>query len=561
MSASAAAPWLLASYLLGAIPTSYLAARVFRGIDLREHGSRNLGATNLYRVLGWRFAVPVGLFDMPPRARSRSWCSLPRISASQLVALLCGVVAIVGHVFSVFVRFRGGKGVATAAGVMLALAPASLVVAALVWAVLVKLTGYVSLGSIAAAAVFPVAVYLLRAARPAGDPLGGRAGRGGDHLAPSRQHQAPAPRAPRTGSAGARLRPRTRDPHRGAGRGQLGHHPGQPAGGQGRRRPALGLRAGGGGGDQPDAREPAVPRGRRLAPALRATGDAGEAVRGAEVVVSAPPSHAVRAVVDAARRRSCGTARWWSAPPRASRPSRWRSCRRCSPRRCPQAASRCCRGPASRRRCPRGSPPRWWPPPLRRPRRVQAQAVRHAALPGVLQPRRHGRRAGRGAQERDRDRGGDSRRPRPRAQSAGRAHHPRPGRDHPARRRAGRRPAHLRRPRRHGRPGPHDDGEPEPEPVARRGAGRRAERFEDYRAATAPWPKGANTSRGGARWPRRLGSSCRSPRRSAQCCFEDKPPRRCGGRAHGPAHSRRSNGDDDHRVRCRSSTRSARSAR
>jgi len=63
VSPTGAVPWLLASYLLGAIPTSYLAARMFRGIDLREHGSRNLGATNLYRVLGWRFAIPVGLFD------------------------------------------------------------------------------------------------------------------------------------------------------------------------------------------------------------------------------------------------------------------------------------------------------------------------------------------------------------------------------------------------------------------------------------------------------------------------------------------------------------------
>ena len=130
------------------------------GIDLREHGSRNLGATNLYRILGWRFAVPVGLFDAAKGAIP-VLVFAPRISPSQLVALLCGVVAIVGHVFSVFVRFRGGKGVATAAGVMLALTPASLGVAALVWAVLVYATGYVSLGSIAAAAVFPVAVYLL----------------------------------------------------------------------------------------------------------------------------------------------------------------------------------------------------------------------------------------------------------------------------------------------------------------------------------------------------------------------------------------------------------------
>ena len=160
MTLSGAAPWLLASYLLGAIPTSYLAARVCRGIDLREHGSRNLGATNLYRVLGWRFAIPVGLFDAAKGAIPVLLFA-PRISASQVVALLCGVVAIVGHVFSVFVRFRGGKGVATAAGVMLALTPAALGVAALVWAVLVYFTGYVSLGSITAAAVFPVAVFLL----------------------------------------------------------------------------------------------------------------------------------------------------------------------------------------------------------------------------------------------------------------------------------------------------------------------------------------------------------------------------------------------------------------
>jgi glycerol-3-phosphate acyltransferase PlsY len=160
MNPSLAAPWLLASYLLGAIPTSYLTARAFRGIDLREHGSRNLGATNLYRVLGWRFAIPVGLFDAAKGAIP-VLVFAPRVSSSQLVALLCGVVAILGHVFSVFVRFRGGKGVATAAGVMLALTPAALGVAALVWAVLVYVTGYVSVGSIVAAAVFPVAVYLL----------------------------------------------------------------------------------------------------------------------------------------------------------------------------------------------------------------------------------------------------------------------------------------------------------------------------------------------------------------------------------------------------------------
>jgi acyl phosphate:glycerol-3-phosphate acyltransferase len=156
----AALPWLIASYLLGAVPTSYLAGRLFRGIDLREHGSRNLGATNLYRVLGWRYAVPVGLFDAA-KGLVPVLVFAPRVSSSELFALICGLAAVVGHVFSVFVGFKGGKGVATAAGVMLGLTPAALGVAVLVWAALVYLTGYVSVGSIAAAAIFPLAVFLL----------------------------------------------------------------------------------------------------------------------------------------------------------------------------------------------------------------------------------------------------------------------------------------------------------------------------------------------------------------------------------------------------------------
>jgi acyl phosphate:glycerol-3-phosphate acyltransferase len=151
---------LLASYLVGAIPTSHVVSRLFAKIDLRQHGSGNLGATNLYRVLGWKYAVPVALFDIA-KGVVPVLLFAPRVTNSQLFALACGVAAIVGHVFSVFVGFKGGKGVATAAGVMLALTPLALGVAAAVWAALVFLTGYVSVGSIAAAAVLPIAVYLL----------------------------------------------------------------------------------------------------------------------------------------------------------------------------------------------------------------------------------------------------------------------------------------------------------------------------------------------------------------------------------------------------------------
>jgi glycerol-3-phosphate acyltransferase PlsY len=156
-------PWFLAAYLLGAIPTSWVVVRVVTGQDLRTLGSGNLGATNLYRQLGWRFALPVALFDMAKGAIPVLLFG-PRVGGG-LVAILLGVTAIFGHVFSVFVRFRGGKGVATGAGVVLGLAPWAFLVALLVWAVVVRLSGYVSLGSILAAAVLPAAAWILHPER------------------------------------------------------------------------------------------------------------------------------------------------------------------------------------------------------------------------------------------------------------------------------------------------------------------------------------------------------------------------------------------------------------
>jgi acyl phosphate:glycerol-3-phosphate acyltransferase len=160
--------WIGASYLLGAFPTSYLVSRAFAGIDLRQHGSGNLGATNLYRVLGWKYAVPVALVDIA-KGVVPVLVFAPQVSRSVVFALACGVAAILGHVFSVFVRFKGGKGVATAAGVMLGLTPMALGVTAAVWGLMLVLTGYVSLSSITAAVVLPIAVYLVE--RPAQSEL------------------------------------------------------------------------------------------------------------------------------------------------------------------------------------------------------------------------------------------------------------------------------------------------------------------------------------------------------------------------------------------------------
>lgn len=152
--------WFVLAYLVGAIPTSHWVARGLAGVDLRKQGSGNLGATNLYRVLGWRYAVPVGLFDIAKGAIPTAWfASLAHGDAVMSIAL--GLTAVVGHVFSVFVGFRGGKGVATGAGVVLGLLPLAFAVAVAAWGALLFLTGYVSVASIAAAAIFPAAGYLL----------------------------------------------------------------------------------------------------------------------------------------------------------------------------------------------------------------------------------------------------------------------------------------------------------------------------------------------------------------------------------------------------------------
>ena len=148
-------PYLLivASYLWGAIPASDIAGRLARGIDLREHGSGNLGATNTFRVLGARVAAPVMVFDILkgffPVVLFSRWDGSP----DWRWELAYGAAAIVGHVFSVYMGFRGGKGVATGAGVFLALAPIAVGVGLVAWLVVMRITRMVSAGSITAAAV------------------------------------------------------------------------------------------------------------------------------------------------------------------------------------------------------------------------------------------------------------------------------------------------------------------------------------------------------------------------------------------------------------------------
>jgi len=150
---------LALSYVLGATPSSYWVSRLVRGIDLREHGSGNLGATNVFRSVGPGWAAPVMLVDVG-KGFVPVWFFPGLIDATFGWTLAFGGAAIVGHIFSFWVGFKGGKGVATSAGVLLALAPWAVLGCFMVWCALTIPTGYVALGSVGAAASLPIFVSL-----------------------------------------------------------------------------------------------------------------------------------------------------------------------------------------------------------------------------------------------------------------------------------------------------------------------------------------------------------------------------------------------------------------
>ncbi len=150
---------ILASYVLGSIPTGLWLGQRLRGIDIREHGSKNIGATNTMRVLGKKLGaialacdILKGLIPVLLAQRYGGWEYLP---------ILCGIAAILGHTFSFFVNFKGGKGVATSAGVFMGLAPLPTAVGVVVFAITLALTRMVSAGSILAAAAMAVSVFIL----------------------------------------------------------------------------------------------------------------------------------------------------------------------------------------------------------------------------------------------------------------------------------------------------------------------------------------------------------------------------------------------------------------
>lgn len=156
---------LLIAYLIGAIPTSVIAGKLLQGIDIRKEGSGNAGATNVWRVLGWKAGVTVLTIDLGKGILAASVIPLIPFGSISidplLISILCGLAAVIGHVFPVYTGFRGGKGVATAAGMLLAVAPIPVGIGVGIFGLTLLLFGRVSLGSLVGALSVPLTIALL----------------------------------------------------------------------------------------------------------------------------------------------------------------------------------------------------------------------------------------------------------------------------------------------------------------------------------------------------------------------------------------------------------------
>ncbi|MFP4192115.1 MAG: glycerol-3-phosphate 1-O-acyltransferase PlsY [Candidatus Hydrogenedentota bacterium] len=150
---------IVLSYVLGSVPTGLWMGKAWRGIDIREHGSQNIGATNTLRVLGKKFGALALAGDV--MKGMIAVLALGAVSAWPYAPLACGAASIAGHTWSVFLRLHGGKGVATSAGVLLALIPVSTAAGLTVFAFAAYLSRMVSAGSITAAAVIGALVLIL----------------------------------------------------------------------------------------------------------------------------------------------------------------------------------------------------------------------------------------------------------------------------------------------------------------------------------------------------------------------------------------------------------------
>ncbi len=163
---------IVLSYLVGSIPTSIIVSKIKSGIDIRKFGSGNAGGANVIRVLGWKTGVLVIVFDILKGfiatsiiARLYLDPSLPFSNRTPfedftILQIIAGSAAVLGHIWTAFAGFKGGKGIATAGGMMLGIAPVELLVSLIIFMIVFVASRYVSLGSLSAAVAFPLTMVV-----------------------------------------------------------------------------------------------------------------------------------------------------------------------------------------------------------------------------------------------------------------------------------------------------------------------------------------------------------------------------------------------------------------
>jgi glycerol-3-phosphate acyltransferase PlsY len=157
---------LFFSYLIGSFPTSIIMGKVAKGIDIREHGSGNAGGTNVFRVLGWKPALIVVLFDifkgwLPAYYLASTFFDATPVPDLGVLKILCGFCSVLGHTYTIFAGFKGGKGVGTLAGMLIALFPIAVLLCIIAFSITLILTGYVSIGSIIASVSLPIILMIM----------------------------------------------------------------------------------------------------------------------------------------------------------------------------------------------------------------------------------------------------------------------------------------------------------------------------------------------------------------------------------------------------------------
>jgi glycerol-3-phosphate acyltransferase PlsY len=164
---------IIAAYLLGSVPSAVWIGKLLYGIDVRQHGSGNAGATNVIRVLGYKAGVPVMLFDVFKgwlAVQLAIWIPVPGLSPDLMVyvRIVMALAAVLGHVFPLYAGFKGGKGVGTIAGAGISLFPVAILLVLVIFILVLAITHYVSLSSILASLAFPLVVIFVLGIRHPG---------------------------------------------------------------------------------------------------------------------------------------------------------------------------------------------------------------------------------------------------------------------------------------------------------------------------------------------------------------------------------------------------------